>query len=409
MEILDTQALSSSNIMIYQVSSNGAMCTSFDVSSSCHHMVFGDSSGTLNLFSSSTSCANGNTMFNTYSRDTEFPDPVESLPPISITDEMASLATIPLQLLTPTQQYCSDWPPQYAVPAYRNHPEINPQILQSMKMVGTIGYAPNPGNFRRNQVQYKFDSSGNITTNPPGVMPGGIKPASLSPGGGSTNSANTSPMRSVRHLTPHGGGGGMSPTALPYRHHHHQSSPVHHSPGVPPPRHFTPGKHSHHHHQTQLHQVPGSPPRFYNPGRFSIPKRYAKIEWKKSSFEESDMEPFNKTKFSGLEAITVNSYCNSMLQILYHIEYLRGFLLSHLCKKDACLSCELGFLFHMLDQSRCIPCSGSNFLRAFRVVPEASALGLILQESQAKQRSALFRLIQVKRIDLTLIWNYVFV
>lgn len=164
------------------------------------------------------------------------------------------------------------------------------------------------------------------------------------------------------------------------------------------PVNLTPPGRSHsraHHHNAGHHARHPHPAQSQTHSKFHIPKRYARIDWKKSTFEPGDMEQFNKTKFSGLEAVTVNSYCNSMLQILYHIEYLRGFLISHLCRREACLSCELGFLFHMMDQSKSLPCAASNFLRAFRVVPEASALGLIKQESQTKHRSSSFRLIQV--------------
>jgi hypothetical protein len=39
---------------------------------------------------------------------------------------------------------------------FRRTPPIDPEILRTMKMQGTIGYAPNPMGCRRNQVRFQI-------------------------------------------------------------------------------------------------------------------------------------------------------------------------------------------------------------------------------------------------------------
>lgn len=79
--------------------------------------------------------------------------------------------------------------------------------------------------------------------------------------------------------------------------------------------------------------------------------------------------------------------------MFYYVAPLRALMMSHLCEREFCLVCELGFLFHMLDVSmgQGIPCHASNFLRAFRTIPEASAMSLTLsdQDNRAKINFAL--------------------
>ncbi|XP_053609702.1 PAN2-PAN3 deadenylation complex catalytic subunit PAN2 isoform X2 [Plodia interpunctella] len=126
-----------------------------------------------------------------------------------------------------------------------------------------------------------------------------------------------------------------------------------------------------------------------------VPKYYQKLDLRYNKHASNDdLELFNKTGFPGLESTLPNSYCNAMLQVLYYTIPVRVALLAHSCAKEFCLSCQLGYLFRTLDSSGGTPCQATNFLRAFRTIPEAAALGLILPDRGADTRVDLMALVQ---------------
>jgi PAB-dependent poly(A)-specific ribonuclease subunit 2 len=99
----------------------------------------------------------------------------------------------------------------------------------------------------------------------------------------------------------------------------------------------------------------------------------------------------------GLVNDLANSYVNPVLQTLHFTPELRAeVLMGHACEREFCLTCELGFLSHMLAQA---PTKGAgshssssstaqplNFLRTLRQVREAAALGLIEGRDELETR-----------------------
>ena len=114
-----------------------------------------------------------------------------------------------------------------------------------------------------------------------------------------------------------------------------------------------------------------------------ISKEYARVTIKIPRFGlyAFDFSSYNKTHFTGLDNLLPNSYVNPVLQLLYFLPRIRTTMLAHVCEREYCLTCELGFLFHMMDhggqRGRPHTAEPRNFLRSLKQLPEAGGLGLL--------------------------------
>lgn len=172
LQFVETVTLSEPDVAMYQVSFGaGSVLTSLDVSSSSQAVGMGDNGGSLHLMSSSHT-----PIYNAFSRPTEFADAIEEYSSIDINDTMAIYSSIPLPVTS--SPLLSDWPPEFIKVVYRRTPPIDPEILRTMKMQGTVGYAPNPNTKRRNQVAESYLEINNSPSNSHGRREGNRDPDS---------------------------------------------------------------------------------------------------------------------------------------------------------------------------------------------------------------------------------------
>lgn len=101
------------------------------------------------------------------------------------------------------------------------------------------------------------------------------------------------------------------------------------------------------------------------------------VAWE--SIEGFDFLRYNQSGvFCGLENSLPNVYVNSVVQMLYFTPPIRRAIAEHTCDRDWCISCELGFLFHMFDLGGAgMACEAGNFTRAFMTMANTGALGLL--------------------------------
>lgn len=108
--------------------------------------------------------------------------------------------------------------------------------------------------------------------------------------------------------------------------------------------------------------------------------RFLTIHYSKFGVEDFDFKSYNPTPVSGLETNIGCAYANAYLQALHYALPLRAFAKCHCkmaCKEVACLLCEAGFLFRMLEDAKGTNCQATNLLRALARDPTARSLGLL--------------------------------
>ena len=80
---------------------------------------------------------------------------------------------------------------------------------------------------------------------------------------------------------------------------------------------------------------------------------------------------YNTTDFSGLETHILNSYTNSVVQIMHYVMPIRQLAKAHItdnCPREHCLLCELGFISRMLEDAKGTNCQASNFCKTVGVL-----------------------------------------
>jgi PAB-dependent poly(A)-specific ribonuclease subunit 2 len=93
---------------------------------------------------------------------------------------------------------------------------------------------------------------------------------------------------------------------------------------------------------------------------------------------------YNSTQYSGLQNHILNSYMNSLMQIMHYTPLIRNVALQHAataCVDESCLLCELGFLFDMLHKAEGDACQASNLSKTLSNHKDGKLHGVVVCRS----------------------------
>ena len=140
-QLIDVTDYSQRSMHSVQLPPSGASITTFDVSSTGQAFAFGDDHNFIYLLG-----ACNEVEYNNNSKPTEFADPIEPIRSVPINDLWTPISEIsPFPYYAVTDKLLSDMSPEMCRKSYRPTPPIDPEILRTLRMVGSIGYAPNHG------------------------------------------------------------------------------------------------------------------------------------------------------------------------------------------------------------------------------------------------------------------------
>ena len=130
-----------------------------------------------------------------------------------------------------------------------------------------------------------------------------------------------------------------------------------------------------------------------------VPNAYKQLSilYSKFGVDDFDFDIYNKTKYSGLEINSGNSFLNPILQLYRFIAPIFNHALLSLSEDvtmEPNLLVELGYLYDMMNKSNGKHCAASNFQIIFSQLEKAKQLGLTKDTSMSRDDFKQRRLIQ---------------
>ncbi|KAJ1960957.1 poly(A)-specific ribonuclease [Dipsacomyces acuminosporus] len=296
---------------------------------------------------------------------------------VRIDDEAVSLSCVPMP--NPTEPLLSRMSPDYLYDVGRPAGHVDPNIAVGLKQMGGVGYAPNPRTHKRNQQPFgtdwrrKWREGGPAATDDDELTQGKSKFLSMQRWQGQhrrvTSGISSSPQIGTAPPASAAAGTSMVVANSGVLNGGRTASYDTASRGSPIPSTSVAGN-------APLATAAAS----YTSGKVPSNMQQMRIEYSRFGVEDFDFSLYNSTRWSGLESNISNSYANALLQVMFFNEELRAIAFSHCssdCRETYCLTCQLGFLFRMLETSNGQSCHATHLLQVLTDRAEATALALL--------------------------------